>query len=219
MDLIIYGSGSTGREVFDIAQLINRAESRWDAIHFLDDLRPSREHYGLTVLRMADLDSWPQPFECVVAIGEPLFRREMYKRLQLKKISLTSIIDPSARISPTAQIGAGCIVGPGSFVSSNTILEENVMLEINTVVGHDISIGRHSVVSSCSVLGGGTKIGEQSFIGLNCSVKERTSIGQSVVIGMHSAVFYDIPDEVVALGNPCRVVRKNDSGLVFKTRA
>lgn len=216
MDLMIYGSGSTGREIADIARLINQSEDRWAAICFLDDVRLDREHYGLDVLKMVDLKARSAPFECVIAIGEPKFRAEMHRRVTENKMALATIIDPSARISPTAQIGAGCIVGPGSFVSSDTIIQDNVMLEVNTIVGHDIFIGMHSVVSSCSVLGGGTRIGEQSFIGLNCSVKERTSIGRGAVVGMHSAVFHNIPDEVVALGNPCRVLKKNDSGLVFK---
>lgn len=213
---MIYGSGSTGREIADMAQLINRSENRWGAIHFLDDLRQGEEHYGLGVLRMADLEAWPGPFECLIAIGEPLFRQQMHQRLTEKGVSLATLIDPSARISPSAQIGPGCIIGPSSFVSSNTILEENVMLEINTIVGHDIVIGRHSVVSSCTVLGGGTRIGARSFIGLNCSVKERTLIGSGAVIGMQSAVHNDIPDDVIALGNPCRVLRKNETGRVFK---
>lgn len=216
MDLMIYGSGSTGREIADIAQLINKTENRWNAIHFLDDLREDQKHYGLGVLRMADLDVWPRPFECIVAIGEPQFRMEMHQRLKKKNFPLATLIDPSARISPSAQIGPGCLVGPGCFVSSNTILEENVMLEINTIVGHDIVIGMHSVISSCSVLGGGTRVGALSFIGLNSAVKERTSIGKRAVIGMQSAVFNDVPDDVIAMGNPCRVVRKNETGRVFK---
>lgn len=219
MDLMIYGSGSTGREIFDIAQLINKAEQRWNSIHFLDDVRQDREHYGLGVLKMTDVNSWPAPFECVIAIGEPQYRLEMHQKLSQNSCPLATLIDPSARISPTAQIGPGCIVGPGSFVSSNTVLEENVMLEINTIVGHDIVIGSHSVISSCTVLGGGTQIGTRSFIGLNCAVKERTVIGSGVVIGMQSAVYNDIPDDVIALGNPCRVVRKNESGRVFKPLA
>jgi sugar O-acyltransferase (sialic acid O-acetyltransferase NeuD family) len=216
MELIIYGSGSTGREIADIAHLINESQKKWNAIHFLDDIRQDTEHYGLKVLKMADLDSWPAPFECIVAIGEPLSRKEMYERLKLKGFPFARIVDPSARISPTAQIGSGCIVGPGSFVSSNSVLEENVMLEIHTIVGHDITIGMHSVISSCTILGGSAQVGKLSFIGLNCSVKEKTTIGSHVVIGMQSAVFTDIPDGMIALGNPCRVVRKNESGCVFK---
>ncbi|SLM63741.1 hypothetical protein DAQ1742_02892 [Dickeya aquatica] len=35
------------------------------------------------------------------------------------------------------------------------------------------------------------------------------------IVGMGAAVFNDIPDEVIALGNPARILRKNDSKKVF----
>jgi acetyltransferase-like isoleucine patch superfamily enzyme len=41
-------------------------------------------------------------------------------------------------------------------------------------------------------------------------------IGHSSIIGMGSVVHIDIPDEVIALGNPTRVVRRNEDKKVFK---
>lgn len=35
------------------------------------------------------------------------------------------------------------------------------------------------------------------------------TIGSNVVIGAGSVVCKDIPDDVIAFGNPCRVIRKN----------
>ena len=35
------------------------------------------------------------------------------------------------------------------------------------------------------------------------------TIGDNVVIGAGSVVTKDIPDDVVAVGNPCKVIRKN----------
>ena len=35
------------------------------------------------------------------------------------------------------------------------------------------------------------------------------TIGNNVVIGAGSVVTKDVPDDSVAFGNPCRVVRKN----------
>jgi len=213
---MIYGSGSTGREIADLARQIQQTQPRWNAIYFLDDLREATEHAGLRVLRMADLAHWPEPFECVVAIGEPAFRQAMFQRLEHQGFACATLVDPSARLSPSARLGRGCIVGHHAFVSSDTVLEDNVMLEINTIVGHDIVIGAHAVVSSCPVVGGAAQIGTRTFIGMNCTIKEKTRIGSDAIIGMQSAVFNDVPDGMVALGNPCRVLRKNETGRVFK---
>ena len=215
MDLAIYGSGSVGCEVADIANLINNAQKKWESIFFIDDIRLTQSHYGLRVLKMADLEELISPFECIIATGEPHYRSQMHRRLCQHGYNLTTLIDPSARISPTASIAKGCIIFPGSFVSSNTTIGENSMIEIDSILGHDIIIGAHSVISSCSVIGGGCNIGERSFIGLNSSIKQGISVGHDTVIGMHSAVFNHISNNVIALGNPCRPVKQNESKLVF----
>ena len=47
------------------------------------------------------------------------------------------------------------------------------------------------------------------------------TIGKNVVIGAGSVVTKDIPDDVIAVGNPCRVVRKiteEDRDYYYKDR-
>lgn len=44
--------------------------------------------------------------------------------------------------------------------------------------------------------------------GANVSVLPGVTIGDDTVIGAGSVVNKDIPDGVVAAGNPCRVIRK-----------
>ena len=46
-------------------------------------------------------------------------------------------------------------------------------------------------------------------------VREGLTIGNNSIVGMGSVVFHDIPDGVVAVGNPARVVKKNESGIEF----
>ena len=51
-------------------------------------------------------------------------------------------------------------------------------------------------------------IGENSWIGAGVIVVPGVTIGKNVVIGAGSIVTKDIPDNVVAVGNPCRVLRE-----------
>jgi len=51
-------------------------------------------------------------------------------------------------------------------------------------------------------------IGNNVWIGGNVVINPGVTIGNDVVIGAGSVVTKDIPDRVVALGNPCRVVRQ-----------
>lgn len=51
-------------------------------------------------------------------------------------------------------------------------------------------------------------IGDNVWIGAGVQVMPGVSIGSNVVIGGGSVVVKDIPDNSVAVGNPCRVIRR-----------
>ena len=52
------------------------------------------------------------------------------------------------------------------------------------------------------------RIGNDVWIGSNVVVLPGVTIGNNVVIGAGSVVTKDIPDNVVAFGAPCRVIRE-----------
>lgn len=51
-------------------------------------------------------------------------------------------------------------------------------------------------------------VGDNVWIGTGVSVLPGVTIGSNTVIGAGSVVNRDIPDGVIAAGNPCRVIRK-----------
>ena len=51
-------------------------------------------------------------------------------------------------------------------------------------------------------------IGENTWIGAGAVIVPGVHIGKNVVIGAGSVVTKDIPDNVVAVGNPCRILRE-----------
>lgn len=51
-------------------------------------------------------------------------------------------------------------------------------------------------------------VGDNVWIGANVQVLAGVSIGDNAVIGAGSVVTKDIPSNTVAVGNPCRVIRK-----------
>lgn len=64
-------------------------------------------------------------------------------------------------------------------------------------------------------------IGDNVWIGGNAVVNPGVTIGNNVVIGAGSVVTKDIPDNVIAVGNPCRVVREiteDDRKYYFRDR-
>lgn len=64
-------------------------------------------------------------------------------------------------------------------------------------------------------------IGDNVWIGGNVCVLPGVKIGDNVVIGAGSVVTKDLPDNVIAAGNPCRIIRKitqEDRDFYYKNR-
>ena len=64
-------------------------------------------------------------------------------------------------------------------------------------------------------------IGDGAWLGGKVTVLPGVSIGKHSVIGSGSVVTHDIPDDVVAVGNPCKIVRqitKEDKINPYRTK-
>lgn len=60
-------------------------------------------------------------------------------------------------------------------------------------------------------------IGDNCWIGADVTILPGVSIGEKSVIGAKSVVTKDIPAGVVAVGNPCKVIRKiSEDDSIFK---
>jgi acetyltransferase-like isoleucine patch superfamily enzyme len=64
-------------------------------------------------------------------------------------------------------------------------------------------------------LGGGVHVESACYIGMGALIKEKLRIGHTSIVGMGSVVHSEVPNEVIAIGNPARVVRRNEDRKVF----
>lgn len=118
----------------------------------------------------------------------------------------------------------GFDIGEGTiFFSPNTIVidrERPWMLKIGKYckITRGVNILTHDYSRSVlrrkygEVIGeaGQVEIGDNVFIGVNSIILMGSKIGNNVIIGAGSVVSGVIPDNVVAAGNPCRVIRELD---------
>lgn len=219
MILFIYCAGGLGKEVFDIASRINNLDNRWDEISFVDDTEGLGDNcYFGRLLKFEKIlaEYGGDDLEFVIANGEPVVREKLYMKLKENNLKIISLIDPLASISPSANIGYGLIAYPYSIIGSDASIGNNVLVNAGAIIGHDITVGHNTVISPQVCIGGGAKIGDNSYIGMGCKIKEKLVIGSSVIVGMSSAVHRDVPDDLIAMGNPARPMRRNDDNKVFK---
>lgn len=83
---------------------------------------------------------------------------------------------------------------------------DNVSLSGVKILTHDASLKKSIGYTKV----GKVTIGDNVFVGLGSIILMNTTIGNNVVIGAGSIVTGHIPDNSVAVGNPCRVICSYD---------
>lgn len=119
-------------------------------------------------------------------------------------------------LSPfTADYGCYCRIGHDTFINHNAYLMDGGGITI----GHHCFIGpncgmytaTHPVLAEERNQGLEKAlpivIGDNCWIGGDVTILPGVTIGSNTIIGAGSVVTKDIPSHVIALGNPCRVLR------------
>jgi putative colanic acid biosynthesis acetyltransferase WcaF len=71
-----------------------------------------------------------------------------------------------------------------------------------------LSTGSHDFSQpACPLVVGKITIGEDAFVGARALVLPGITIGARAIVGAGSVVTRDVPDDSIAAGNPCRVLR------------
>ncbi|MGA9885468.1 MAG: acetyltransferase [Candidatus Acidiferrales bacterium] len=150
----------------------------------------------------------------VVAIGDNWWRRRICADLveQRPELKFPIIRHPSAIVAASAQIGKGAVILAGSHVGPRSQVGEFCILNTGSSIDHDCVMLNYSSIAPGVFTGGLVRVGECSAVGVGASISDRISIGSHTVIGTGAAVISNIPDFVVAYGNPARVQRPRREG-------
>lgn len=143
-----------------------------------------------------------------------------------------------------AEIGENCYIEPpfhANFGGRHIHFGRNIYANFNLTLVDDT----HIYVGDCTMFGPNVvvataghpilpelrqrglqynapvRIGRNCWIGAGAVIVPGVTIGDNVVVGVGSVVTKDLPDNVVAAGNPCRVLRpvdERDRETYFKGR-
>lgn len=218
MLLAIYGAHGLAREVYIIARKINEINHKWSGYCFIDDVNETEEVNGVKVYPFEKLlkEKGKNDLEVVIAVGEPGVRDLLYHKVKDAGVNLATLIHPGVYIDETTSIGEGAVIAEGVTITANVEIGDNTYIQPHAVIGHDISIGRHTVIGSNCQIGGGDRIGDRVFMGFLSGTTDHISIGSDSIISAGAIVFRELPEEVIAVGNPARIVKKNEKKTVFK---
>lgn len=101
--------------------------------------------------------------------------------------------------------------GGGSIIDYNysylLSIGNNVTISSSTILLHDASIKKELHFVKI----GKITIGNNVFVGVGSTILPNVSIGNNVIIGAGSVVSKNIPDGVVAVGSPIRIIGTYDA--------
>lgn len=192
--MFLYGASGHAKVIIDILKA-----NGMEIEGLLDDNPDVTELMGYKVLHgVNDVSS------LIISIGNNRIRKMIAQRLETR---FEKAVHPSAIMSPSAKVGDGTVVMQGAIVQACAEIGKHCIVNTGASVDHECVLEDYVHVSPHSTLCGNVHVGEGSWIGAGTTVIPGVKIGKWSVIGAGSVVVRDIPDGVVAYGNPCRIVR------------
>lgn len=92
------------------------------------------------------------------------------------------------------------------IIGDNCNIQDNAVVHVSkgygTILGKNVTVGHGAILHAC-------EIGDNCLIGMNSLILDGAKIGKNTIIGAMSFVSKEkeIPDNVLAYGNPIRVIR------------
>ena len=199
-ELYLFGAGEHAKVIIDILK-----ESGSKIIKVFDDNQLLDDFLGIPISH----DKVSEPI--IISIGDNKNRRNIYGRLG-ENIIYSKAISKKAIISDSATILDGSVVMSGAVIQSFAKIGTHVIVNTSSSIDHDCVIHDFAHIAPGATLCGGITIGEGTMIGAGTVITPGVKIGSWSVIGAGSVVTRDIPDNVLAFGVPCRIIKQIKAG-------
>lgn len=208
--IVIFGVGENGFQAYHIL----RHRPDIEVVGFLDD-DPGK--HGTTVLGLPVFGDLGAVDELrrrravdggIVAIGDNAIRGRKTAELRTTGLSMVSAVHPQTMIDLPARVGDGVIIEMGVAIHPGATIGDGVFLGGGAIVSHHSTVGDFCLVAGGVVFGGHVSVGAYTLLGVGVAIQPQVAIGRNVVVGVGAAVVGDLPDNVVAVGVPAKVIKQ-----------
>lgn len=129
-----------------------------------------------------------------------------------KSVGKNVWIEPDFR----CEFGKNISIGDDVYINFGCVILDcaEVSIGANTLIGPNLGIyaPNHAIDAEERIKGGciaaPVHIGRNVWLGGDVKILGRVNIGDNAIVGTGSIVTKDIPANVIAVGNPCRVLRQ-----------
>lgn len=210
--VVIVGAGGFGREVLEILKDCNKISKTLHILGFIDE----NDHLHGKIINnypvLGGLD-WiiehnSKDLACVCAVGACETRKQVVEKLEKTGVDFYNAIHPSVIIKDFVELGRDVVINAGSILAVNSKIGDHVHINFNSTIGHDAVIGNYCTIGPMVIITGYNSLDEGVYVGAGAAFIQDVSVGSWSTIGAGAAVVEDIPEKVVAVGVPAKVIKK-----------
>lgn len=144
-----------------------------------------------------------------ISFGTMKYRKSVYDYIISQGWKAVNIIHPDAVVSAKTVIGNGVLIEAGCLVTPNPIIGNNVVINTGSQVNHDNVVEDNVYIASGVILSGGVLVGNNTLLDDGVIITLGKKVGENCIIGAGAVVTKDIPDNSIAYGSPCKVIKEN----------
>lgn len=138
-------------------------------------------------------------------------RKEICDLLDNLNLDCVTYVGDSVYKFDSSKIGKGCFIADRSILCWNSSVGDHCYLDMGAGIGHDVIVGRNSIVSSRVDIAGRTKIGESCKFFFNCTVLNNLTVCDDVVLYAHSNITKNITKPGDYVGRNARLMKSEES--------
>lgn len=198
--MYLYGASGHAKVIYDSLK-----ESGKIVKALFDDNPLVKELLGLPVIGKFNIDVLKDD-ELIISVGINSTRKKIVGNLPVD-LKYGIAIHPSAIISKYSSVGKGTVIMQGAIIQSSAKIGEHCIINTSSSVDHDCIIENFVHISPNACLCGGVTVGEGTQVGAGAVVIPGIKIGKWSVVAAGAVVLKDVPDNVLVLGNPARVIK------------
>ncbi|HBE76239.1 MAG TPA: sugar acetyltransferase [Firmicutes bacterium] len=209
--VILLGSGGHGRILLEMLQqqsitVLAVVDPRCPVARIPHNIRLLRDDKAVLDYPVGQI----QLVNGLGSVGDTAKRQQIYEYFKTKGYQFMTTRHHGAIISPEVQMGEGVQVMAGVVIQIGTMIAANTIINTRAVVEHDCVIGKHVHIAPGAVLSGGVHVADSVHIGVGATIIQGVAIGKRTIIGAGAVVVHDIPENVVAVGVPARIIKSRE---------
>ena len=209
-DILVYGSGGHSKVTIDLLEKLQEFNIKG----ILDDNKEQwgKEYFGYKILGGINiLEETSKDCKIAIGIASPKTRQKVFEAVQRKGYSVPTLIHPTACIAKGVVMEEGVIVMAHAVINADAKIGKGTVINTSAIVEHECDIGDFTHICPGTHLAGKVIVKDNAFVGLGSCIIEFNEIGEGAIVGAGSVVTKNVPPNTTVVGNPARILKKNDS--------